>query len=364
MAMKLTPDTLLRYARHGSVEFNERMHAWLTGLAAEVRAALGDNLTALVLGGGYGRGEGGVLCVAGEERPYNDLDFLLVVRRKSAIPMAALEAIRHEYERVTGIQVDFSRPLTAEEIRQWRPTLMWSDLLHGHSVLDGPADILTANAPAMPSDRLPPIEATRLLLNRGAGLLWSLRVARECEPAPDEDFVRRNYFKCALSLGDALLIAYGRFATPYAGRDQLIAGLLAEFRPAISFDLSKLYGDALAFKLRPGQSELQPDESELVRLAAHWGEVWLHIERRRACRPWPTMADYARANDVREPEQNVLRHWPRNLVRNRQSGVWSVRYPRERLYRELPALLGLCESDRGRWSADSERFLAIWKRVN
>ena len=57
------------YARHASDAFNERMGEWLTGLAAAVRHSLGDNLVALILGGGYGRGEGGVLRVGSEERP-------------------------------------------------------------------------------------------------------------------------------------------------------------------------------------------------------------------------------------------------------------------------------------------------------
>src|ERR1700737_1678620 len=91
-------DTALRYARQGSAEFNVRMHEWLTALSSEVRGVLGENLIALVLGGGYGRGEGGVLRVSGEERPYNDLDFTLIVRRKGSFSAAALEALQHKYE--------------------------------------------------------------------------------------------------------------------------------------------------------------------------------------------------------------------------------------------------------------------------
>jgi len=359
-----TAGTALQYARHGSAEFNARMHQWLTALAGEVRALLGDNLVALILGGGYGRGEGGVLLVAGEERPYNDLDFTLVVHRQADIPEEALESVRHRYERLIGIAVDFSRPLTLDAVRRWPFTLMWSDLLHGHAVLEGPADVLTANAPSMPSGRLPAIEATRLLLNRGAGLLWSMRVLRAAEPPPDADFVRRNYFKCALALGDALLISYGRFATPYTGRDRLLAGLLPECRPVLSFDLACLYDEALAFKFQPGESARQFSDTDLRTLASQWGEVCLQVENRRTGAAWPNLAAYVRDGRWREPAQNSLRHWPRNLVRNRQCGAWSVHYPRERLYRQLPALLGLGESSVHDWAESSERFLAVWKRVN
>src|SRR5262249_31081427 len=156
-----------------------------------------------------------------------------------------------------------SRPLTVEDVRRWPPTLMWSDLLHGHHVLHGPPDILTANAPAMPSESLAAIEATRLLLNRGAGLLWATRVLRACEPAPDADSLRRNSYKCALAIGDALLISHGRFETAYTGRNKRLAKLLAEWRAPFAFDLQPIYDDALQFKFSPGDFPAVPDAARL-----------------------------------------------------------------------------------------------------
>jgi len=356
------------YARHASAGFNARMESWLSGMSGAVRQAMGANLVALVLGGGYGRGEGGVLRAGAEERPYNDLDFVLIVRRKGSLPWPELNAIKHQYEKLIGIDVDYSRPLTVDDVRNWPPTLMWSDLLHGHRVLDGPSDILTANAPAMPSERLAPIEATRLLLNRGAGLLWAQRILRGCEPAPDPDFIRRNYYKCALALGDAMLISHGRFATPYTARNQRLAQLLEEALRGDSplpfaFDLQALYDDALKFKFWPGEFPSTPSSTELDELARRWGDVFLYVEGRRAHRAWRGAREYADSNGLREPEQNAIRQWPRNLVKNRRFGLWSLRYPREGLYRELPILLGLCEAVPD-WPDRSARFLTIWKQVN
>ena len=358
------PANQLPFARHGTVEFNARMHGWLASLSGEVRQAMGENLVALILGGGYGRGEGGVLLVSGEERPYNDLDLVLVVRRKSGLPWEALHGIQHKYASLTGIEVDFSRPLTVDDVRGWPPTLMWSDLLHGHKVLDGPADILTANAPDLPSDQLMPVEATRLMLNRGAGLLWTLRIARGCEPAPDPDFIRRNYYKCALALGDALLISHGRFASAYAGRGERLSKLMGELSPPFALDVSRFYEDALTFKFWPGQLASTPGEPQLEEMASAWGQILLFVESRRAHREFQSASEYAGCRDAREPEQNTIARWPRNLLRNRQLGYWSLHYPRERLYRELPVLLGLCESKVPDWPARSARFLAAWKQVN
>src|SRR5258708_23650101 len=176
MAGTAADSAQLLYARHVSADFNARMQGWLTSLSGEVRQAMGENLIALVLGGGYGRGEGGVLRVSGEERPYNERGRVLIGGRKGGLPWETLHAIQHKYATLTGIEVDFSRPLTVDDVRGWPTTLMWSDLLQGHRVLNGPADILTANAPDLRSGRLPAVERTPFPPNAGPGPRGALGV--------------------------------------------------------------------------------------------------------------------------------------------------------------------------------------------
>lgn len=353
------------YAQHASDEFNARLHRVLERLTTDVQQALGDNLIALVLGGGYGRGEGGVVRVNGIEQPYNDLDFALVVKRKRAVPWEVLAVISEKYAAELAIHVDFSRPLTLRDIEHWPHWLMWFDLLNGHIVLAGPSDVLTARAPAALRQPLPVIEATRLLLNRGAGLLWALRVVRGVEPPPDADFVRRNYYKCALALGDALLIAHQRYATPYRGRDERLAQLMRDSDEVAAFELASLYGTALAFKFCPDEApEGELDETQLRRLAQQWGSVFLHVEQRRTGLAWPSLAGYTRWRGLREPEQHTLSKWLRNIVRNRQRGIWSWRYPREQLYGQLPVLLGVTETPIADWPLATARFLEIWRQFN
>ena len=85
------------YSRDGSAEFNERLNETLLRIGDEVEQALGNNLVTLVLGGGYGRGEGGLVVKDGKEMPYNDLDLTLVVGRKSTIPGDRLKASEKKY---------------------------------------------------------------------------------------------------------------------------------------------------------------------------------------------------------------------------------------------------------------------------
>ncbi len=122
------------YSRNASDEFNQRLHGTLVDIADEVERSLEDNLVALVLGGGYGRGEGGVICSSGREMPYNDLDFTLIVARKKGVPWDRLNAIGHSFGKKLDIHVDFSRPLTLQDVQHWPHWLMWYDLLNGHVV--------------------------------------------------------------------------------------------------------------------------------------------------------------------------------------------------------------------------------------
>jgi hypothetical protein len=346
----------------GSPAFESELQQALLHLAGDVQRVLGHQLVALLLGGGYGRGEGAVVRHQGRERPYNDLDLTLVVTQRR-LPLAALDAVRHDYQCSLGIDVDFSRPLTPAEIRAWPATLMWHELYHGHQVLHGATTVLDA-APACVVAHPPPVEAVRLLLNRGAGLLWALRVARAVEPAPDEDFVRRNGYKAALAAGDALMIAHGCHAVRYQGRDQRLA-MLAVQQPLIS-TLAAIhrYSTALQFKLEPDALARGCDESWLRELACEWSEVLLYIERRRHHNSWATLAEYAAWSGVREHEQHRLACWPRNIVHGLQQGRITLRHARERLYQELPALLHLTRQSERDWERSSAAWLDCWRRCN
>jgi hypothetical protein len=353
------------YATDGSPEFNAGLHQQLLMLADDVERAMGDNLVALILGGGYGRGEGGVIRDNGREMPYNDLDFTIVVARKSKVPWNDLKAIGDSYGSQMSIEVDFSRPLTLSDVQQWPHWLMWSDLLNGHVTLKGAPDILLSHAPSYLKQPLPAIEGTRLLLNRGSGLLWALRIVLNVEKAPDRDFVRRNYYKCALALGDALLIAHKCFTTKYRGRDILLGDLERDEPQVMNLGLHALYKEALAFKFRP---DLVPrdlrDEIDLRTLAHSWGIVFLHVEEVRTKRKWSSLDEYALWQGTREQDQHTFKRLFRNLGRNLQEGSLRLSYPREALYRQLPILLGLTKRERGDWEKESRHFLQVWKRFN
>ncbi|MCB9800430.1 MAG: hypothetical protein H6757_06695 [Candidatus Omnitrophica bacterium] len=353
------------YAQHASEAFNQSLGAALRDLTYEVSLALGDNLIALVLGGGYGRGEGGVACIDGCEVPYNDLDLSLIVRKKKPSILPRLNSIRDKYSDRLHIHVDFSCPLTIEELSHLPHWLMWKELIEGHQTLYGPADLLEKFTPVYLKKDLPPIEAARLLLNRGAGLLWALRIIRGVEPAPDQDFIPRNYQKCILSLGDALAIACRCHQTAYSGREAIVIPLLRDIPDLAGIHLENDYCKALEFRFRPQFYEAgHYIEQDLQELAQKWGRVFLYVEKLRTGKKWTSLADYIRWSGIREHAQNRLKDWPRNLVKNLENGRFSLKYPREFLFRQLPGLLGLTNGSHELWAEHSRYFMQMWERYN
>lgn len=209
----------------------------ILAIGAEIDAARVPRLLGVVLGGGYGRGEGGVtIRPDGSRYLSNDLDFYLVVEDgSSAAEMAAasraLEPIARRWSERLGIDVDFCPPKTPWRIRHDQERVMIQELLHGYFDVAGQkGEELFRNVERRPPSAFPWTEAVRLLVNRGAGLVLA-------RTSNDPQFVARNVNKCVLGAGDARLIACGG----YRWRAEDRAAALGQ----------PLYADAVAWKFRP-----------------------------------------------------------------------------------------------------------------
>ncbi|MCC6698842.1 MAG: hypothetical protein IT365_24670 [Candidatus Hydrogenedentes bacterium] len=355
----------MTYTQHGSPAFKTWLDEQLAALTRDIAEVLRDNLVAVVLGGGYGRGEGGVVVVDGQERPYNDLDLVLVVRNPAVVPRGPLETIQAAWrEKLFGIHVDMSRPQTIEQVKAWPHYMMWQDVLLGHIVLFGPPDVIRANAPDILLKPLPLTEALRLMLNRGAGLLFALRIAAGVAPREDDDFVRRNFFKCAQALGDTALMIHQKYQTPYAGRETVFAGLCEAHEELRNLDIRAAYEESLVFRSLPDRvTQGPPSVQQLHEMARSWSRMLLYLETNRTGKRWDTTNAYADWTGVREADVNAWKDMPKNLARNLVIGSLSYKHPRERLYRDFARLLGAEPFPTG-WESISERMLRVWRRFN
>lgn len=319
----------------------------LSELCQKVRAGAerivpAGEIEALLLGGGYGRGEGGVLKSANGDLPYNDLEFYVALRGNRLINERkyshAFHHLGEELSADAGIEVEFKLS-SLEKLQRERTTMFFYDLACGHKVVSGQPQVLANLKPD--AKAIPLYEATRLLMNRCSGLLFSEeRLRRETFTAEDADFVGRNQAKAQLAFGDVVLSAHGQYHWSCKERHER----LQQFRENVP-SLSQIrchHALGVEFKLHPqkktgGKENFLSLQNELVRL----GEaLWLWLESRRL-QPFPSTKDYALSAVNKCPETSGLKNLLINARTFKTVGMSgkSRRYPRERILESLALLL-------------------------
>ncbi len=294
---------------------------------------------ALILGGGYGRGEGGVM--EGEDGVgfSNDLDYFLF---DDAPGDRDLDSWCREIERVEsahlGIDVEI-KCLREDSIGDPSLSMMFADLVAGHVVVAGDGAFLEKLRGNLDFSRIAPEEATRLLWNRGSGMFFArCRMGGEGEMK----FVIRNHAKLKLALGDGWLCLNGQYTSACRERGRRLAA--ADLPQGLS-GLREWHAEGVAFKFRPfaaGPSWAEL-EDEARKLTDAWGRVYLAAEEKRLERKLGGFADYLTL-------PRLLQGTPagRNLLlalRDRLKRGGFIRpvtdYPRAGMMRALPCLLDL-----------------------
>lgn len=218
-------------------------------IAAEVDALRLPKLAQIVLGGGYGRGEGGVRHTEQGDRLYNDLDFFVFSDRAGKRERRAIEAalapVSERWEKELGIAVDFSPVKNLDSLAGVGSTLMYQELRRGWKPVWGDAKF-ERHFPALDAAKIPVIEAVRLLLNRGMGLVFAGEAIRK---NGDPDFIMRNLHKSVLGGGDALLIASGKYR--WRGADRVKAFREYAAGNGVDPDFAGRYAAAFRYKIEP-----------------------------------------------------------------------------------------------------------------
>jgi hypothetical protein len=336
-----------RFTVDGSAELEQRLEQWCATFANDVRAIIPANvLQAIVLGGGYGRGEGGVAQAANKDTAYNDLEFYIFVRGpllwRERQFRSKLGDLAHRWSEKTGVEFE-SKLLTFEKIERAAVSMMYYDLVVGHRWLFGESGEFKNCEQHRAAHRIPLHEATRLLMNRASGLLFSKILLDK--PAgdftdDDADFVRRNISKAQLALGDVVLTAFGRYHASCRERHRRLEKLEPDAAAPWLADVLLHHATGVEFKLHPHASTekaetLRVEHAEITKLA---GAVFLWLERRRLGLAFGAHRDYALDETPRHPDTRALRNALINLRAFR--GVsFSTRYPRERLLTSLALLL-------------------------
>lgn len=335
----------LRFTQDGSPELEAHLQTTCEQVLAGVRRLMPDDrLEGLLLGGGYGRGEGGVLRTTAGDQPYNDLEFYVFVRGQAVLAERQFRQPLHELGEslspAAGLEVEF-KVLTVDKLRNSPPSMFYYDLVMGHRWFTGDDTLLAGCEPHRDAAHIPLHEATRLLMNRCSGLLFAkARLAKPDFTTDDADFVGRNLAKAQLAFGDVLLAAHGQYHWSCQERQRRLEQLDTATLPWANA-LIPQHATGVEFKLHPIRSS-ESQTALTIRhqeLAALGEKLWLWLESRRLGRPFATARDYALSGINKCPETSSLRNRLVNLRAFGAGGLASGCYPRERLLVTLPLLL-------------------------
>lgn len=332
-----------KYSVKGSPAFDARIDADMNRIAEVVYASkFSRHWKALVLLGGYGRGEGSpMIGLNGEELPFNDYDLIVVTDSLDPLLKRDLKKLEKELSEELSLPVDLYPYLTAA-LPKCEFSLLNYEMKYGHRVIRGDKNVLDA-MPAYPHDAIPLSEGTRLLMNRGKLLLDIKRRLTRPEALTREEKERflKFLFKADLAFGDCALLLRGAYDLSYVVKRRRLPEIdLSGLDDARAF--VEAYSRAIDFKERADFQTLENNNVHL-RLAdtlKRYEQFFLWYERRRLNRKFHTLEKYAHSFPNLGNEGTPLKNALHNL-RTFGPGVlpYCFVHPRLRLYAALPLLL-------------------------
>lgn len=267
------------YTRLAEPLLERRINDDLDFLKGEIRRIVpAERLSAIVLGGGYGRGDGGMRIRDARPAPYNDYDLLVVLRRASPWLRRKIRRRvgnrRPRWEAALDLEVEVA-VCTEAALRHSPRTLRLFDLAAGHQVLWGDESIREVIEPHG-SKPLPLVEGARLLVNRGSLLAYCKgRGVLSAELGPAERNRRLRYlYKAVLACGDAVLMHGGQYATDSDLRVQRLCTASGP-SPTVLAELRAWYAYAVDSR-RVGRETLPPGCSSLDEF---FERVWTAYEQ-------------------------------------------------------------------------------------
>jgi len=326
------------------------------GLASNPQIKL--NVRSVLIGGSYGRGEGGVsLCDDGKEQFFEKIEYYVFCKSpgdESTVAFFLKEKREHGDALSAGADFHLLRRSDLGEVNH---SMRFSDLVAGHHAIFGPEDFLADELGSLDQSKIKLEEASRLLWNLGSGVYFAkCRIEEEREAR----FIQKRHQRCLLGIGDALLCAKGKYHASLLKRlEWLMRGEAGDLPEKFEF----LYQKAVRFELRPvfkamKWGELRRENNEITDL---WRRAFLQVESQRLNYEFPNQTRYAGYRGSLFPEvpkwKGVLCAM-RDRVRHQACLKPVSDYPRAGLMRALNCLL-----DREDASTAARRALAFLPRV-
>jgi len=185
---------------------------------------------AIILLGGFGRGEGSIfLNNNGDIIALNDYDLLIL--SENQIDKNKLKTIGNELAKKIGIDAVDIGWMHPDTLKKLRPTIINYELKYGSRVVYGNKHILDDAPDFSPTD-IPRSEALILMFNRIAGILGETSIKSTNQNASllhDERRLRIQIYKALIACGDVLLIFKRLYHHLYIERRKLFKELNCSF---------------------------------------------------------------------------------------------------------------------------------------
>jgi len=340
--------------------------------------------SALLLCGGFGRGEGAARLSDGALEIQNDYDFELVFQTSSLRFVKLYRGLRRVLSPITrsltqelGIkQIDLGIK-NLDLLRRGPDTIALYEMANGHYQLAGDPEI-ASRLPHVAADRIPLTEGARLILNRGGGLLIAALYLQRDQSgwsALELKNFETELSKAGLAVGDLWLLQHGLYHYSYRTRARRLNERNAfRDRP----EAARLYQRSLDYKLH-WNSSIDPRGG-----AVSWEltrdlflEAWRSFERDRLDIAFDDWDAYERiAKPRHEPlyldlARGLVRPHRFSLARRRPR-LWILSGHEAALLSTLPKLLlsypGPGSADTGgaglpetvRWTRAAMSFIRQW----
>jgi len=240
-----------RFVINGTKEINNKIKNDLSQIVQAVTKIVKPE--SIILGGGFGRGEGSVKIVNGKIKPQNDYDIWIITNHK--IPQSQLVYLRKSLAQRLGIDYVDIAVLNSRQLRTLPPSQIYYDLKHGSKVIYGDSNVLNL-IPNYDPASIPKWDGLKLLFNRMAGVLGGFSakaLVRGYEEGRATDYQKNQLLHALIACGDAILIFRGKYHHLYSQKVSVVKKELAKLGILSDDEVSLVY-EAYTERLWPSPS--------------------------------------------------------------------------------------------------------------
>ena len=269
-----------------TVRGTAKVEVLITEMIERIASAFEDNLQnidyeALIMLGGYGRGEGGVVIENGIEKPHNNFDFILISKnlddKQNEKLKQKLMVVLNVIIKEIGIGIDLS-VISKNKLKNASCRIIWYDMRFGHKTILGNEKFVPA-LERFTIPKIPDWDARNLLVNRGTLMIINdLLMEKE---HLDERFLKlviKHVVKAIIGYGDTLLYFLDDYSWSYEQKQKNMRK-----RDDVDIEFKEIYEEAMNFRFQPDYPGFMKKDLKnwMEILRKHFEKIFLICESKR-----------------------------------------------------------------------------------